>query len=272
MERLGWWLCAGLAKLGALDADDSDEAASCADASGLDPAAMLFGGMLRESRIAYPLAVDAWQAVGEHLFEDPEDGVSVRYVHGEERDRWIDVYFYPAGALDGALVAQAAAAEAELIRQAHRQAGHANFDLGGLRSFSFAGGDGRSVDANALDLAFTADGVRYSSAMTLWLDRLYFIKARYSIEESKLSRRDAREQLQQFVARLQPRVNIVNLGDGDASLPGQLAGLGCVDGRMQEVPQDIAPDGMRELLLQYERPQSPPMPGPGARTVELSVN
>ena len=39
-------------------------------------------------------------AVGEHLFDEQEYGVAIRYAHGEDRDRWIDVYFYPAGALD----------------------------------------------------------------------------------------------------------------------------------------------------------------------------
>jgi len=74
MERLGWWLCAGLEKLGAFESDGAGDAAMSDDAVD-DPAGMLLGGVLRESRIAYPLAVDAWQAVGEHLFEEQEDGV-----------------------------------------------------------------------------------------------------------------------------------------------------------------------------------------------------
>ena len=81
MERLGWWLCAGLAKLGGFESDGAGDALMSDDAVD-DPAGMLFGGVLRESRIAYPLAMDAWQAVGEHLFEEQEDGVSVRYMHG----------------------------------------------------------------------------------------------------------------------------------------------------------------------------------------------
>lgn len=268
MERLGWWLCAGLEKLGAFESDGAGDAAMSDDAVD-DPAGMLFGGVLRESRIAYPLAVDAWQAVGEHLFEEQEDGVSVRYMHGNDRDRWVDVYFYPAGTLSSAQFLQAAQAEAELIRQAHLQAGYMDFDMGRLRSFSFADGDGRTLDGCALDLAYTVDDVRYSSAMTLLLDRLYFVKTRYSIEESKLSRREAREQLQAFMARLQPRLAIANTGDGAGSLPGQLAGL--ASGASQRGEAGDVPPGMRELRLEYHRPYADPLPVSGTRTAELSV-
>jgi hypothetical protein len=268
MERLGWWLCAGLAKLGGFESDGAGDALMSDDAVD-DPADMLFGGVLRESRIAYPLAMDAWQAVGEHLFEEQEDGVSVRYMHGNDRDRWVDVYFYPAGTLSSAQFLQAAQAEADLIREAHLQAGYMDFDMGRLRSFSFADGDGRTLDGCALDLAYTVDDVRYSSAMTLLLDRLYFVKTRYSIEESKLSRREAREQLQAFMARLQPRLAIVNTGDGAGSLPGQLAGLASDASQCGEAA-DVRP-GMRELRLEYRRPHADPLPVPGTRTAELSV-
>lgn len=267
MERLGWWLCAGLAKLSALDADGAGDVATSGDAGDVDPVDMLFGGLLRESRITYPLAVAEWQAVGEHLFEEQEDGVSVRYVHGADRDRWIDVYFYPAGILPGAQFFQAAQAEAELIREAHVQAGHTDFDLGRLRSFSFDGGNDRPMDGSALDLAYTVDGVRYSSAMALLLDRLYFVKARYSIEESKLSRRAAREQLQAFVAQLQPRVAIVNVGDGAGAWLGSLGGLAT---SADPAGGGVAP-GMRELRLEYDARQPVAVPAPGARAVELSA-
>ena len=269
MERLGWWLCAGLAKLGALEFDAAGDAATGGDAADVDPAAVLFGGLLRESRIVYPLVVDAWQAVGEHLFEEQEDGVSVRYVHGADRDRWIDVYFYPAGALSDPQVAEAALAEAELIRQAHLQAGYTGFALGRLRSFSFAGADRKPIDGNALDLVYAVDGVRYSSAMTLLLDRLYFVKARYSIEESKLSRREAREQLQEFTARLQPRLAISNIGDGDRSWSGQLAGMASANA--PDAWTGGIPNDMRELRLEYQAAQAPCAAVRSVRTAELSA-
>jgi hypothetical protein len=106
--------------------------------------------------------------------------------------------------------------------------------------------------------------------MTLLLDRLYFIKARYSIEEAKQSRRDAREELQQFTARLQPRLSIANIGDGDGSWLGQPAGwasVGAPDACMDGVPHD-----MRELRLDYQVAQPCCAPAVRVRTAEFSVD
>jgi hypothetical protein len=268
MERLGWWLCAGLSMLGAQGSDETVDG-RMRDEAGADREDGWFGAVLHESRIAYPLVVDAWQAVGEHLFDDEEDGVCVRYVHGSDRDRWIDVYFYPAGPLSEAQFVQAARSEAELIRDAHLQAGYSGFDMGRLRSFSFTGGNGMAVDGHALDLAYAIDGVRYSSAMTLLLDRLYFIKARYSVQASTLARRQAREQLQAFSAHLQSRVAILSVGDHDAagrSFPSRSADALGGDGWPGAVPAD-----MREIRLEYRRPQAHPSPVTTVRTAELSA-
>lgn len=274
MERLGWWLCAGLAKLDAFGAAEAAEATQGVGAIDMDPDDASFSGVLRESRIAYPLAVDAWQAVGEHLFEEEEDGVSVRYVHGADRDRWIDVYFYPAGALDESQLLESARSEAALIREAHVQAGYTGFDLGDLRSFSCArDGDARLQGAE-LDLAYGIDGVRYSSAMTLLLDRLHFVKGRYSIEESRLSRCDVREQLQAFMVRLQARLAIDNVGDDDASWAGQQcdagAGLPTAAGNRTDGAQ-IAGD-MREIRLEYCGSGSGRMSAQHPLTVEPSMD
>lgn len=211
MEQLAFWLCAGLAsrRVGGASAA-ADRASATCDTSGEDG---FIGGLLRESRILYPLRVSDWQAVGEHLFEAQEHGMSVRYAHGADQDRWIDLYFYPAGGLSVLQFVTAADHEATLIRQAHALAGHADVDMGPLRDFSFRGSDGGRVEGLVLDLAYAVDGVAYSSAMTLLLDRLYFIKARLSIKQQSFSRRAAREQLQAFTASLQPRLTIVSTGD-----------------------------------------------------------
>ena len=210
---------------------------------------------MRESSIAYPLLVGEWQAVGEHLFEEQEDGVSVRYVHGPDRDRWIDVYFYPAGALTHAQFIEAVQVEVDLIRQAHLQAGHVGFDVGRSRSFSFRPDTAAAVDGEAIDLAYAIDGVNYSSAMTLLLDRLYFVKARYSIEQARLSRRETREQLQAFIAELQPRLAIASEGEGASALSSQ-------------PPAPIAA-GMREIRLEYHALDIAPARPPAVRPVEL---
>ena len=69
-------------------------AAAAADTQAERP---FLGGFLQESRILYPLTIGPWVARDEHLYEQAEAGASVRYQHGDLRDRWIDVYFYPAG-------------------------------------------------------------------------------------------------------------------------------------------------------------------------------
>jgi hypothetical protein len=245
MERLGWWLCAGLALLGlpGVAARASAETSVDIDAADADSCA-LPDGALRESHISYPLEVDGWHAASEHRFEDQAHGVCIRFTHGEDIDRWIDLYFYPAGALSPTQFAAAAREEADLIRQAHLQAGHAAFDMGPLQPFVFApaDADSRLLPGQALDLVYAADGATYSSAMTLLLDRMHFIKARFSIREDRLARRDTREQLQAFTACLQRRVRIVAIDSRHAAASRASAALPSAP-----VPKP----GMREIRLDY---------------------
>jgi hypothetical protein len=147
--------------------------------------------------------------------------------------------------------------EVELIRQAHQQAGHTAFDMGRQRSFCFPRDDGDVMDGQAFDLGYATDGVHYSSAMTLLLDRLYFVKARYSIEQSRLSRRDTREQLQAFVAELQPRLAISSAGEDAPELPSHAPAA--------------AAAGMREIRLEYHAPDAHPARAPATRSAELST-
>jgi hypothetical protein len=247
VERLAFWLCAGLTSLRVGGASANASASGSASGASFETGdAALLGGELRESRIFYPLRVDDWQAVGEHLFDEQEYGMSVRYAHGRDRDRWIDVYFYPAGALSAIEFVAAARQEAEMIQQAHADAGYADFDMGKLRDFTFSS-SGQSVEGLVLDLSYAAHGTAYSSAMTLLLERLYFVKARFSIEQQTLSRREAREQLLAFTARLQPRLTILNTGNALPSLDYVAAGGSDSYGQ----PQPMAATDRREIRLQY---------------------
>ncbi|WP_166206382.1 hypothetical protein [Cognatiluteimonas telluris] len=245
MERLGWWLCAGLASLGlpvTVGAAEPPraEVADPGDGHLASPAA----DALRESHITYPLEVDGWHAVGEHRFEDQSHGVCVRFVHGDDLDRWIDLYFYPAGALSPSQFAAAAREEADLIRQAHVQARHEAFDMGPLQAFAPVPQDGGGglLPGRSLDLAYAVDGASYSSAMTLLLDRMHFIKARFSIRDEHLSRGATREQLELFTARLQQRVRIVAIGANQG--PNMAAAV---------PPPLLIADrpGMRQIRLDY---------------------
>ena len=77
------------------------------------------GGVVAESRILYPLQVGSWMAESEHRYPDQRLGVSVRYVDNLKQ-RWIDLYFYPAGPQVAQMLAAVSASERESIGLAAR--------------------------------------------------------------------------------------------------------------------------------------------------------
>jgi hypothetical protein len=247
VERLAYWLCSGLTSLG-IDGTSSDDATPSRGGAASAGRKASHDAPRDESRIRYPLRVDGWRAVDEHVYDDPEYGVSVRYAHGQDRDRWIDVYFYPAGALSTAEFQDAAEQEAEMIQEAHLLAGYEDFDMSPLCGFSLAGdarAHGESVDGLALDLSYAVDGVKFSSAMTLLLDRQYFVKARFSVEHRILSRPSARAQLLEFTGRLQPRLSILT--------PSSEGARSRAHASIAELPAG----GMREIRLPSAAATSP---------------
>ena len=186
--------------------------------------APFLGGFLKETRIVYPLQLGRWKAVGEHLYEQQELGVSVRYAHGDDVDRWIDLYFYPAGVLSAAQFEQAALSEREQIQQIRQQpGGHGAIDMGALQRFSYAvPGEGRKQQHRqgyVVDMSYVHEGENRNSVMTLLLDRLYFIKGRFSVAEHRMSRRRARKLLVDFIGELSPRLEIVSSGQCWMPLP-----------------------------------------------------
>lgn len=231
MERLGQWFREGLASLG-MSGESGDAGNAGAHGTGdghADGTTLPYA-----SRIVYPLTVGAWEAVGEHLFEEQEYGVAVRYAHGADRDRWIDVYFYPAGILTGAEFDEAAQLEADLIRQAHDESGHEAFDMGPLDHFGYG---------VTVDLEYDVDGIVYSSAMVLLLHDLYFVKARYSVERQTLSRSQTREAVEAFITRLRAQLSIASVGAGWGD------GVAFADRRKPG-------SALREIRLDYTDPAS----------------
>lgn len=269
MTRLGLWLSMGMTLFGIPGLGSAEGADPASDAINGHHLPFL-GGFLRESRIVYPLKVGEWEAIGEHRFDEQEYGVSVRYAHGQDRDRWIDVYFYPAGVLSAAQFAEAARNEADLIGQAHRQAGHSGFEIGQLQPFSLASDSAdpaAAIPGRAVDLGYSIHGTAYSSAMTLLLDRLYFIKARYSIEQARLSRGETLRQLERFTAQLHPALVVLSTGDCSLSSQGDTrtgriaAGAQVLDSRPlpgcageSPINPDVS-DGMREIRIEYRSPE-----------------
>lgn len=222
----GWCLGLSMAMVGTLvRADEGSVPPATPSTTPAEPKAELpfLGGFLRETRIVYPLQVGEWKAVGEHLYEQQELGVSVRYMHDKDVDRWIDLYFYPAGVLPEGDFEKIAANEREGLRQARIQAGLPEPDMGELRTFSFEqrAEDGKThrKQGFSTDLSFEFEGQQKSSAMTLMLERMYLIKGRFSAPVARLSRNDTRGMLEGFMAHLLPRLTIDSSGGCWMPLP-----------------------------------------------------
>lgn len=177
------------------------------------------GGFIRESRIVYPLAVGDWKAIGEKRYDQQEAGVSIRYSHAGE-DGWIDLFFYPVGVLSPEQLDQLAAQEVEGLKQTWLKAPGSEKDISELRSFQIPQpGSKESAKAYAMDFAYEYEGHRRSSAMVVMLDRLYVVKARYSVLAQSMSRDDVRERLERFATEIHPLLQISSTGGCWAPLP-----------------------------------------------------
>lgn len=176
------------------------------------------GGFLKETRVVYPLRHDGWQAQGEHLYDAQEWGASVRYVDAKHPDRWLDIYFYPAGVLTPEELEQSMRNEREeLLAAAQPGASYRDMELGPTQRFDYRswradGKKGEKSTAYSVDLQMVLNGQLLHSAMTLQLDRLYFIKGRMSAPEGDVSRTALRRQLEKFVAGLTGELSITSTG------------------------------------------------------------
>jgi hypothetical protein len=175
--------------------------------------APFLGGFLKETRVIYPLRIDEWQAQGEHLYEQQELGASVRYRHGREKDRWMDLYFYPAGVLQQAQLAEAMESTLEGIRLS---SGYSAADIAKATPVAFTtetGGQKRKLTAYSASMRLVRDGKAYHSAMVMLVSDLYFIKGRFSVGEKSLSRRGTQKQLEKFMAAVVRESTLRSTGD-----------------------------------------------------------
>lgn len=257
---LGWALVGSLAWMPAvaLGADAANAVASADTAQA--PTVPLLGGYLRETRVVYPLRVGKWQAVDEHRYDRQEFGVSVRYALSNRSDRWIDVYFYPAGVLSPDEFERVAGEERDALAEVGRQpGGYQDMEVGELRSFASARRKDGAVSGRSLDLAYTNQGERKSSAMTLQLDRMYLIKGRYSVPAKAATRAQARDSLEDFVSDLSGRLTVASTGRCWDPLPIEKleAGAPKPSGAVSTVSKDGVDSAylMRDRVLARE-PQS----------------
>ena len=171
------------------------------------------GGFLKETRVIYPLRIAEWQAQDEHLYEEQELGASVRYMRNGDKDRWIDLYFYPAGVLPQDRLAQAMEGTLKGIRQA---GGYSAADIAAATSVVFTRGAGKQktkLSAYSTSMRLVREDKAYHSAMVMLVSDLYFIKGRFSVEEKSLSRRSAQKQLEKFMAAVVRESTLHSTGD-----------------------------------------------------------
>lgn len=200
-----------------------------AEAAKAEAAMPFLGGFLRETRILYPLKLGQWSAVGERRYDDPKDGVSVRYRHGEDSDRWADVYFYPVGVLSDDEIRQVAEAEREGLRKIWLQGPDAKDGaISELRRYTFDSkaapveGDGKKPGpptAYSVDLTYETKGDRRNSAMVVLFQDMYMLKTRYSVKHQAAARPALSEELEGFTAELANAVSISSTGGCWRPLP-----------------------------------------------------
>lgn len=184
--------------------------ASAAEAQAGRP---FLGGFLQESRILYPLRIGPWTARDEHLYEQAEAGASVRYQHGDRRDQWIDVYFYPAGIVPDERVRAMAQGTVDGIRALP---GNDGLPAGELETsqVALAGDeDRRPVTLYSAGFMLARDGTRYASAMTLLAKDLYYIKGRYSGEAATHTPETLHAALKEFTSQLVRDTRLYSTGE-----------------------------------------------------------
>lgn len=206
--RLGLWLLLSLSAPTAIA-----EVPGTPDAETAQVKTPFLGGFLKETRVIYPLRIAGWEAQGEHLYEVQELGASVRYRHSRDEDRWMDLYFYPAGLLPQAQLTKAVEATLDEIRFSP---GYSAAEIAAAAPVVFTLGTGRQkrkITAYSASMRLVRDGKAYHSAMVMLVNDLYFIKGRFSVEEKSLSRRGAQKQLERFMATLVRESTLRSTGD-----------------------------------------------------------
>lgn len=250
--RLRQWMRAGAVALllaSALPAMAQDDKA---------PAPPPFlGGFLKETRIVYPLSIGDWEAQGEHLYDQPELGASVRYRHRGHADRWIDLYFYPAGVLPPERLQAETQRLLDELRAAIGQPDYyseGDFDAPRMFTIALVQGDDDSdndnstIQARSAGMQLSRESSAYHSALVLLVRDLYYVKGRYSVEADALSRDETRAQLEAFMTEAVRATHITSSGD---------CGAGSVPGCIGAEPQNpVVPEGSREIRLEYRAPDS----------------
>ena len=166
----------------------------------------MLGHYITESSIVYPLEVDGWSAGEEHRYELAELGASVAFSDAAHEQRWMTVYFYPAGPVPDEGVKRLADQTLEEIAGMTRTAnGYDRVDIQPVHEFVFDIGEGeskRALKAFSTSISFEKHGKRYSSAMVLLVRDLYYVKTRLSMPEDEMDADAVRALLERQTAGL----------------------------------------------------------------------
>lgn len=204
------------------------------------------GGFLQESRILYPLTIGKWVARDEHLYEQAEAGASVRYQHGDLRDRWIDVYFYPAGIVPDERVREMAKGTVEGIRSLPGNAGLPTGELEASRIEIGSDKDRRPSTVYSAGFMLARDGKRYASAMTLLAKDLYYLKGRYSGEEATHTPEGLHAELKDFTVRLVRESRLYSTGE--CWMPPPIVQVAVPDPKAPGALLDIGKEGTAQAV------------------------
>lgn len=232
------------------------------------------GGFLKETRVIYPLRVDDWEAGGEHRYDQAELGVSVRYQQGKRRDRWVDVYFYPAGAVPPSQLDRDVSQTLEGIRtHAGTPGGYQQLAIDPVQPFAFELGPSerrQRIEGRSVSLRFEKDGRAYHSAMVLLVKDLYYVKGRFSAQAEAVSRDGVQSQLERMIEALLRETVVVSTGDCWSPPPIAAAAgrLDSMDPNAEGAVASAADHGQASVVAYADRVEAPDPLSPQASSMQ----
>lgn len=194
-------------------------AAFAEDAPAVSRQSAFLGGFITESRVVYPLRVGDWEAGREHRYDDPEAGISIRYQDAVHTERWMDVYFFPAGRLSERQVEEVARGtlrELENLASVPTSS-YRSVRAGTLGSLTLKGDPPRKAYSAILQMD-TGTESRHSG-LGLMLKNMYLVKIRYSVPATDLGASEMEDQLRTVLQALDARSSVVSTGDCWKPLP-----------------------------------------------------
>lgn len=229
--------------------------------------APFLGGFIAETRILYPLSLGDWQAQGEHRYEQPELGVSVRYRHARRQDRWIDVYFYPAGVIPPERLAQEVDVTLHGIRG---HGGYAQVEIGPVREYALRTGKGESRTewpARSVSMSLQREGQGYSSAMVLLVKDLYFVKGRSSAQVDALKPARVQSLLEDFMAQLVAGTSLMSTGG--CWMPPPIVAATSLDDKAEGALMNMRRDGELRVVAFADRIEAKEPDAPEAQVMQF---